>query len=63
MRFLLFIFLGLFFFILGLYGLEPCNFYQNDLNCFKDPTCNFLHWGLSLIDININISSFAIFFS
>lgn len=30
-------------------------YYQNDLNCFKDPTCIFfLHWALSLTDINIS---------
>ncbi|PRQ15702.1 hypothetical protein RchiOBHm_CPg0502151 (chloroplast) [Rosa chinensis] len=28
-------------------------YYQNDLNRFKDPTCSFLHWALSLTDINI----------
>lgn len=29
-------------------------YYQNDLNCFKDPTCIFLHWALSLTDQNIS---------
>ena len=27
-------------------------YYQNNLNCFKDPTCIFLHWALSLTVIN-----------
>ena len=34
---------------------DQTDYYQNDLNCFKDPTCIFfLHWALSLTDINIS---------
>lgn len=33
---------------------------QSDLSCFKDPTCIFVHWALSLTDIKIRQS--AIFF-
>jgi len=29
-------------------------YYQNDPNCFKDPTCIFLHWAFSLTDENIS---------
>ena len=36
-------------------------YYQNDLNCFKDPTCIFVHWALSLTAIYIGY--FTIFFS
>lgn len=39
---------------------DQTDYYQNDPNCFKDPTCIFLHWALSLTDINISQS--AIFF-
>ena len=31
--------------------------YQNDSNCFKDPTCIFLHWALSLTDTLIDINN------
>ena len=33
---------------------DQTDYYQNDLNCFKDPTCIFLHWALSLTDISIS---------
>lgn len=36
-------------------------YYQNDLNCFKDPTCIFLHWALSLTAINISKLVYHIF--
>lgn len=26
---------------------DQTDYYRNDLNCFKDPTCIFLHWALS----------------
>lgn len=39
---------------------DQTDYYQNDPNCFKDPTCIFLHWARSLTDINISQS--AIFF-
>ncbi|CAF1752904.1 unnamed protein product [Brassica napus] len=29
-------------------------YYQNDSNSFKDPTCIFLHWALSLTDRKIS---------
>jgi len=29
-------------------------FYRNDSNCFKDPTCIFLHWALSSTDVKIS---------
>lgn len=31
---------------------DQTDYYRNDSNCFKDPTCIFLHWALSLTDIN-----------
>lgn len=31
---------------------DQTDYYQNDSNCFKDPTCIFLHWALPLTDIN-----------
>jgi len=37
---------------------DQTDYYQNDLNCFKDPTCIFfLHWALSLTDRNISQST------
>lgn len=33
---------------------DQTDYYQNDSNCFKDPTCLFLHWALSLTDRNIS---------
>jgi hypothetical protein len=29
---------------------DQTNYYQNDSNCFKDPTCILLHWALSSTD-------------
>lgn len=31
---------------------DQTDYSQNDSNCFKDPTCIFLHWALPLTDIN-----------
>lgn len=33
---------------------DQTDYYRNDSNCFKDPTCIFLHWALLLTDINIS---------
>lgn len=34
---------------------DQTDYYQNDSNCFKNPTCIFFsHWALSLADINIS---------
>lgn len=40
----------------------PTDYYQYDLNSFKDPTCLFLHWAPSLTDINIISLPYFIFF-
>jgi hypothetical protein len=33
---------------------DQTDYYRNDSNCFKDPTCIFLHWALSSTDVKIN---------
>ncbi|PUZ60711.1 hypothetical protein GQ55_4G169100 [Panicum hallii var. hallii] len=33
---------------------DQTDYYRNDSNCFKDPTCIFfLHWALSSTDVKI----------
>ncbi|KAJ1254136.1 hypothetical protein BS78_K116900 [Paspalum vaginatum] len=33
---------------------DQTDYYRNDSNCFKDPTCIFLHWALSSTDVKIS---------
>jgi len=33
---------------------DQTDYYQNDSNCFKDPTCILLHWALSSTDVKIS---------
>lgn len=58
-QFFVFVFYFIFFFrairtrTVDLLGkTDQTDYSQNDSNCFKDPTCIFLHWALPLTDIN-----------
>ncbi|PNT60818.1 hypothetical protein BRADI_5g05681v3 [Brachypodium distachyon] len=33
---------------------DQTDYYRNDSNYFKDPTCIFLHWALSSTDLKIS---------
>ncbi|KAJ1253760.1 hypothetical protein BS78_K192700 [Paspalum vaginatum] len=33
---------------------DQTDYYRNDSNCFKGPTCIFRHWTLSSTDVKIS---------